>query len=64
MSLKQLVNNKQVHDALMEELKNRISEVHTMMEQATDAPSMYRLQGSVASLRKLLNLREKVNADG
>lgn len=63
MSLKTLVNTKKFYEPLMKEVESQISGCYKSMEQAKDAETLFRLQGSVAALRRLLTLREKVNAD-
>jgi len=60
-NLKPLVNDKPLWDSFLEEMDNRLSDVHRMMEQASDAESLYRLQGQASAFRKLKQLREYVN---
>ena len=60
-NLKPLVNNKPLWDIFLEEMDVRLSNVHRMMEQASDAESLYRLQGQASAFRKLKQLREYVN---
>jgi hypothetical protein len=61
MSLKKLVNDKQMWDAFLVELEERISAQHRSMENVTDTAELYRHQGSVRALRNLQYLRDKVN---
>ena len=61
MSLKKLVNDKAIWDALVEELDERISTAHKTLESLTDTSEMYRCQGYIHSLRKLKYLRDIVN---
>ena len=61
MSLKLLVNTKDIWDALLEELEERIQFSHKQLEQAQDEKELYRLQGDVRTLRRLKQLRDKVN---
>lgn len=61
MSLKPLVNDKTLWDSFLSELEVRLSAVHNQMEQTPDAESLYRLQGQAFALRKLKQLRDKVN---
>ena len=61
MSLKKLVNDKQIWDAFIEELDECISLQHRSMESVTDTAELYRHQGSVRALRNLQYLRDKVN---
>lgn len=61
MSLKLIVNNKDLWDALLEELDERIHFAHKQLEQSVDTHEIFRLQGEVRSLRRLKQLRDKVN---
>jgi len=60
-NLKSLVNDKPLWDSFLEEMDKRLSDVHRMMEQASDSESLYRLQGQASAFRKLKQLREYVN---
>ena len=60
-NLKPLVNDKVLWDSFLEEVDKRISEVHRVMEQSTRAEDLYRLQGQAFALRKIKQLRDKVN---
>ena len=59
--LKTFVNNKELWDTFINEIKSDINQYQKSLEQANDAPSMYRLQGNILALRRLLHLKEKVN---
>ena len=61
MSLKLLVNNKDIWEAFLEEMDTKIERVHTQMEQTTAPEDFYRLQGHAACLRRLKRLRDEVN---
>lgn len=61
MSLKLLVNNKDIWVSFVEELDERINQVHVQMEQAATPEILYRLQGQAHALRRLKTLRDKVN---
>ena len=61
MSLKLLVNNKDVWEAFLEEIEERVEFAHRQLEQASTMEDMFRLQGEVRALRKLYKLRDKVN---
>lgn len=61
MSLKGIVNDKNLWDALQEELDSRIDTAHKAMEQALLAEDLFRYQGEIRALRKLKQLRDKVN---
>lgn len=59
--LKGIVNDKPLWDALQEELDARIAMAHKSFESAILAEDMYRYQGEIRALRKLKQLRDKVN---
>ena len=61
MSLKLLVNNKDIWESFVEEMDVKIERVHVQMEQATNPEDFYRLQGHVACLRRLKRLRDEGN---
>ena len=62
MSLKLLVNNPDIWKSLVSELEERLELTHKNLEQISAAEDLYRLQGEARAYRKLLNLRDKVNA--
>jgi hypothetical protein len=62
MSLKLLVNNPDIWKAFVSEVEGQIVLAHRNLEQMATAEDLYRLQGEVRAYRKLLNLRDKVNA--
>jgi hypothetical protein len=61
MSLKAFVNNKAQWDAFCEELDILILEQQRRLEQSEVAIDLHRCQGSIATLRRLKYLRDKVN---
>lgn len=61
MSLKQLVNNKDIWDAFNVELDDLIAKQHKTLETLTDPLYVYRAQGQIQALRNLKHLRDKVN---
>jgi hypothetical protein len=62
MSLKLLVNNPDIWKALLAELEEQIELTHKNLEQMNAVEDLYRLQGEARAYRKLLRLRDKVNA--
>jgi hypothetical protein len=62
MSLKLLVNNPDIWKPFVSEIEDRIELTHKNLEQMATAEDLYRLQGEVRAYRKLLALRDKVNA--
>ncbi len=61
MSLKSFVNDKPLWDAFCQELDVWIAEQHKNLEQAESISEVNRAQGSIATLRRLKYLRDKVN---
>jgi hypothetical protein len=61
-NLKPLVNDKPLWDSFLQELDNRLDDIHRAMEQTDNTNSLYRLQGQTIAIRKLKQLREYVNA--
>lgn len=61
MSLKRIVNDKEVWDAFLEELEDRISANHRSIESLSDTAEIYRHQGAIKALRQLKYLRDYVN---
>lgn len=61
MSLKKLVNDKELYDEFLKHVDDLIYLQHKQMEQATEPVVFYRAQGAVTTLRKLKLLREQVN---
>ncbi len=62
MNLKPFVNDKELWQDFLKELELRIEACHKKLEQNTDHIDIYRTQGEIAALRKLQQLRDKVNA--
>lgn len=61
MSLKGIVNDKPLWDALNEELDERITFAHKQLENVILIEDVYRYQGEIRALRRLKQLRDKVN---
>jgi len=61
MSLKKLVNDKELYEEFLKHVDGLIYLQHKQMEQATEPVIFYRAQGAVTTLRKLKHLREQVN---
>jgi hypothetical protein len=60
MSLKLLVNDPKIWESLCEELDSMIDLSYRSIERA-EGNEVYRLQGSIATLKRLKLLRDKVN---
>ena len=61
MNLKPFVNDKHLFDDFLEELDNRIAIEQRGLEHAVGLEDVYRYQGAIQALRRLKQLREKVN---
>ena len=61
MSLKKLVNDKELWDAFTQELDECISQQHKSIENISDPVEVYRAQGKISAYRNLKYLRDKVN---
>jgi hypothetical protein len=61
MNLKPFVNDNTLYGDFLEELKDRIRIVQSSLEIVTETSDVFRCQGEIKALRKLLKLREKVN---
>ncbi len=61
MSIKQIVNTPELHDALMAELDILLEAERTALERAIDPIKMHQHQGAIRILRRLKVLREHVN---
>ena len=61
MSLKKLVNDKELYDEFLKHVDDLIYLQHKQMERADEPAVLYRSQGAINTLRKLKLLREQVN---
>ena len=59
--IKELTNNKELWDAFVEELQRSIINYQRTMEQTENPSDIYRLQGAVSSLRRMIQLRDMMN---
>jgi hypothetical protein len=62
-SLKQFVNTPDVHEAFLVYVKDKISSLQKSLEQCSKLEEIYRLQGQIIALRRLLGIREEINSD-
>jgi hypothetical protein len=60
-TLKKLVNDKQLWEAYLEYIDNKINAAHVRMEQSPNVEALYRMQGEIAILRRLKLMREEIN---
>ena len=63
MSLKRLVNDKELYTDFLEELDERMDQVHRKLETAATMEEVYKCQGEARLIKSLRKLREKVNND-
>ena len=59
--MKQLVNNVHIHEAFLDFVQSRIKTNQVMLEQAVNIHDVYRLQGQITALRRLLTVRNEIN---
>ena len=63
MKLRKLTTDKELWDAFVEYIDDAIAKQHKALEQATEVPMMYKLQGSIACLRRMKYLRDELNSN-
>ena len=56
--IKELTNNKELWDAFVDELQRSIVNYQRTMEQTEKPSDIYRLQGAISSVRRLMQLKE------
>ena len=59
--IKELTNNKELWDAFVDELQRSIINYQRTMEQTEKPSDIYRLQGAISALRRLMQLRDMMN---
>ena len=59
--IKELTNNKELWDAFVEELQRSIMNSQRTMEQAEKPSDIYRYQGAISAVRRLMQLRDMMN---
>ena len=63
MKLQRLTNDKELWDAFVEYIDDAIAKQHKSLEQATEVSMVYKLQGSIACLRRMKYLRDEMNSN-
>ena len=63
MILRKLTTDKERWDAFVEYIDDAIAKQHKSLEQATEVSMMYKLQGSIACLRRMKYLRDELNSN-
>jgi len=56
--IKELTNNKELWDAFVDELQRSIVNYQRTMEQTEKPSDIYRLQGAISAVRRLMQLKE------
>ena len=62
MILRKLTTDKELWDSFVEYIDDSIAKQHKALEQATEVSMMYKLQGSIACLRRMKFLRDELNS--
>ena len=63
MILRKLTTDKELWDSFVEYIDESIAKQHKALEQATEVSMMYKLQGSIACLRRMKYLRDELNSN-
>jgi|TARA_A100001011_G_scaffold351355_1_gene391388 hypothetical protein len=63
ITLRKLTTDKELWDAFVEYIDDAIEKQHKTLEQATEVSMMYKLQGSIACLRRMKYLRDELNSN-
>ena len=61
--LRKLTTDKELWDAFVEYIDDSIAKQHKTLEQATEVSMIYKLQGSIACLRRMKYLRDELNSN-
>jgi len=61
--LKKFVNSYDIYQAFLAYIEDKIKSEQKNLEQAVKIEDVYRLQGRIIALRRLLNIRDEVNMD-
>lgn len=62
MKLKKLTSDKELWDSFVEYIDDAITKQHKTLEQTVEMPMIYKLQGSIACLRRMKYLRDELNS--
>jgi hypothetical protein len=63
ITLRKLTTDKELWDAFVEYIDDSIAKQHKALEQATEVSMIYKLQGSIACLRRMKYLRDELNSN-
>ena len=61
--LRKLTTDKELWDSFVEYIDDSIAKQHKALEQATEVSMIYKLQGSIACLRRMKYLRDELNSN-
>ena len=62
MKLRKLTSDKELWDSFVEYIDDAITKQHKTLEQTVEMPMIYKLQGSIACLRRMKYLRDELNS--
>ena len=63
ITLRKLTTDKELWDAFVEYIDDAIAKQHKTLEQTVEMPMIYKLQGSIACLRRMKYLRDELNSN-
>ena len=63
MKLRKLTSDKELWDSFVEYIDDAIAKQHKTLEQTVEMPMIYKLQGSIACLRRMKYLRDELNSN-
>ena len=63
MKLRKLTGDKELWDSFVEYIDDAIAKQHKTLEQTVEMPMIYKLQGSIACLRRMKYLRDELNSN-
>ena len=63
MVLRKLTGDKELWDSFVEYIDDSIAKQHKALEQATEISMIYKLQASIACLRRMKFLRDELNSN-
>ena len=63
MKLRKLTGDKELWDSFVEYIDDAIAKQHKTLEQTVVMPMIYKLQGSIACLRRMKYLRDELNSN-
>ena len=63
ITLRKLTTDKELWDAFVEYIDDSIAKQHKTLEQTVEMPMIYKLQGSIACLRRMKYLRDELNSN-